>query len=829
MDTNGARLGGNASEIVLEIERVRPNVVVLCFALDQPLSLSRISSYWLPAIASVDNSRVNPSWPFLPVCICGTKSDLIITEANSELTKEWLETRRSVRASLIMAKLIEAEDDHSDYELDTDELADASTLRTKTLEDILTAYKCVQANAFVSGYYWAHNLQNDSHTSSNVGLFDDVPLLWLRATSILLQPVFPLFSGINGDHGGEDLTQDAKRAIRRIFRVIDMDNDNLISVDELCVFQSFCFGYRIQERELVAYIAQKRDSEPESVRAVGSGDIDASDVTASLGLTLSGFTSLFLDHVLHMNADPDPSAWQILHAFGYKWSTPRIHEIEGKKEEGATINKLCLTIPETFATLPPLPTEDFNASSFFPSFSSPSFPQNPKRRLLQLSGTSIAYSGRNRSTLLLLSSLCSRKFEGTGLGFVARLFMRYTFASGLDVLSSSNLDDIFSICSLGQPFGPLFPFSAYERDDKGGVSLHSWIHSWQALVACKPRLALVTLFELGFSVPSIGQGSLLDNGQRPMLSLDPRLALEWGHPRNQTVTSISSATRRVFVIGSYKCGKTLLIQNFLSGKRAPEDVLTRTSVNYASNESEQIFGTAAVPYGFSGQAPSIFEMNDAKITSSLPVTLAITELGEDSFDTTNTKQGEWADLLDEADAILLVVNPAQQSSIDFMKKIVSLIPDNVPAACASLVSSNVSSFIDIERGDSNHATEDLMKKGIRSLSALCEKTSSSQSEENKEGSDNQSRSVLKSVVENSELPLCIELFPFSHHEADSNSLPIFEYISALTILPGKDNPQTRERIQRAEEKAWRALLFKTGIALTSAALLILLLKKKKVI
>jgi len=727
-----------------------------------------------------------------------------------------------------MAKLIEAEDEHSDYELDTDELADASTLRTKTLEDILTAYKCVQANAFVSGYYWAHNLHNDSHTSSTVRLFDDVPLLWLRATSILLQPVFPLFSGINGDHGGEDLTHDAKRAIRRIFRVIDMDNDNLISVDELSVFQSFCFGYRIEERELVTYIAQKRDSEPESVRAVGLGDIDASDATASLGLTLSGFTSLFLDHVLHMNADPDPSAWQILHAFGYKWSTPRINEIEGKKEEGATIKKLCLPIPETFATLPPLPTEDFNASSFFPSFSSPSFPLNPKRRLLQLSGTSIAYSGRNRSTLLLLSSLCSRRFEGTGLGFVARLFMRYTFASGLDVLLPSNLDDIFSICSLGQPFGPLFPHSAYERDNKGGVSLHSWIHSWQALVACKPRLALVTLFELGFSVPSIGQGSLI-NGQRPMLSLDPRLALEWGHPRNQIVTSVSSATRRVFVVGSNKSGKTLLIQNFLSGKRAAEDVLTRTSVNYASNESEQIFGTAAVPYGFSGRAPSIIEMNDAKITSSLPITLAITELGEDSFDTTNTKQGEWADLLDEADAILLVVNPAQQSSIDFMKKIVSLIPDNVPAACASLVSSNVSSFIDIERGDINHATEDLMREGIRALSTLCKKTSSSsQSEENKEGSVNQSRSVLKSN-ENSESPLCIELFPFSHHEADSNSLTIFEYISALTILPGKDNPQTRERRQRAEEKVWRTILINTGLAFTSAALLILLLKKKKVI
>jgi hypothetical protein len=847
VDTDGTTLGSEASAIVLEIERVRPNVVVLCFALDQPRSLSRICSFWLPTIASINNSKINPSWPFLPVCLCGTKADLIITETNnSELSKEWLETRRSVRAILIENRLLkpDAEEKLTESALDTDELADVSTLRTKTLEDILTAYTCVQANAFVSGYYWAHNLQ----TSSNVGLIDDVPLLWLRATSILIYPVFPLFSKTADNYEGEVLTKNAERAIQRIFRVIDYDSDNLISIDELSVFQSYCFGFRINESELVAYIAQKRESEPDSVRAVGSGDIDASDETALLGLTLSGFTSLFLDHVMHMNSDPDPSAWQILQAFGYKWGTPRINDIKNISGEEAMINQLCLHIPETFTTPPPLPTEDFNASGFFPSFSLPSFPQNPKRRILQLSGTNVLYNGRNRSTLILLSTLCSRRFEGTGIGFVSRLFMRYTYANGLNVVLSSDLDDVFSICSHGeQPFGTLFRSYLGDRDDinSEGISLHSWIHSWQALVACKPHLALVTLFELGFSAPNMGQGSL---DGRTMLNLDPRLALEWGHPRTQTkTTSMSSATRRVFVIGSKRCGNTTLIHHFLNSARTMEARVPnpkRDSLNIHSQEVEQIFGAPAVPYGFSGRAPPILEIKDAKIASSLPVTLAITELGEDSFDSTNnTNQGKNNDLLDEADAILLVSNPEQKSSIDFVKKIAQLIPDNIPTACVSIDSSNASSsssmssaFIDVEMGiDINQVLENriLIQNGMMELSSLCRKTLLPIDKEIKEKSTtptmeqiNQSSSPS---IDDSSPPLCIELFPFSLHDSDANSMTIFEYITALTIFPEKDNPQTKDRRQRAEDKVWKSFFFKTGLVISSAALILLLLRKKKVI
>jgi hypothetical protein len=127
----------------------------------------------------------------------------------------------------------------------------------------------------------------------------------------------------------------------------------------------------------------------------------------------------------------------------------------------------------------------------------------------------------------------------------------------------------------------------------------------------------------------------------------------------------------------------------------------------------------------------------------------------------------------------------------------------------------------------------LIQNGMMELSSLCRKKLLPIDKENKEKSTtptmeqkiNQSSSPS---IDDSSPPLCIELFPFSLH-SDANSITIFEYITALTIFPEKDNPQTKDRRQRAEDKVWKSFFFKTGLVISSAALILLLLRKKKVI
>ena len=884
MDTNGTRLSSDASFVVLELERVKPNVVILCFALDQPRSLSRISSYWLPAISSA-TSAINPSWPFIPVCLCGTKADVTLSDSNPTITNEWLLTRRFVRESLITAHLLE--NGQNEYSTEEDELANALTLQTKTIEDILTAYKCIQTHAFVSGYYWAHHIQKPiNQIESNRGPIDDIPLLWLRASSIVLQPVFPLFSETTiKDMGVVDLTRAAKVALKRIFRIIDTDCDNLVSIDELSVFQTFCFGHRLEESELVAYVTQKRDTEIDSVRAIGSGPIDALNENASLGLTLSGFTSLFLDHVLHMNSDPDPSAWQILHAFGYSWNP-----ISLKRSTQNVTSTLCLQIPEAFITLPPLPTEDFLSTGYFSSFFSPSISlNNPKKRLLQLSGTRLACSSSygDKSVFLnssarLLSLLCSRPFQGTGLGFLACIFKRYISLSGLTVLSYNDLEDIFSICSSGQPFGPLFPISAVTREDTGGgLSLHSWIHSWQALIACKPHVALKTLYEIGFSVSSIGfnnkarsDSSSIDNGFLT-IRLDPRIALEWGNPRIQTHTSSissssssSSAIRKIVVVGSSKCGKTTLIRHFLNGSKSLDSAVMTIpkfsiqELEYkgdeeSESESDQIFGCAAAVS--QTYCSCLFPELNSDTALFLPVTLAITELGkfddkdknekenekkkthkneDDLYDVYDDDDDDDDDRLKEADAILIVANPAQQSSIDFVKKIANRIPDGIPVAVASVVfqtsSTSTTSYIDIEKGNFklDLVSENQLNEGIAALSKLCRKTISNGKEK-----EEIPKTILSGLLSlffgwsktvTTPSSLCIEYFPFSPYDTEANSMAIFEYVNALTIFPKKNNPMTAKRRQNINKTKRNNFFLKSGFIITSIALLYLIIKRRKI-
>jgi hypothetical protein len=50
-----------------------PDVVLLCYSHDDPMSLVRLADVWIPAIRAAGPQKA--SWPHTPICLCGTKVD----------------------------------------------------------------------------------------------------------------------------------------------------------------------------------------------------------------------------------------------------------------------------------------------------------------------------------------------------------------------------------------------------------------------------------------------------------------------------------------------------------------------------------------------------------------------------------------------------------------------------------------------------------------------------------------------------------------------------------------------------------------------------------
>lgn len=73
-DTDGSgALATDPAALTQALQALRPDVVVLCCAMDDPASFTRAAQYWLPQLDACGVRR--PGWPVLPVLLCGTKRD----------------------------------------------------------------------------------------------------------------------------------------------------------------------------------------------------------------------------------------------------------------------------------------------------------------------------------------------------------------------------------------------------------------------------------------------------------------------------------------------------------------------------------------------------------------------------------------------------------------------------------------------------------------------------------------------------------------------------------------------------------------------------------
>nr|CAD7460908.1 unnamed protein product [Timema tahoe] len=119
--------------------------------------------------------------------------------------------------------------------------------------------------------------------------------MFYYAQKAVLHPTLPLYVMEQ-----QDLTEGCKKALVRIFKICDVDNDDLLNDTELNAFQRRCFNAPLQPQVL------------EDVKAVLKKNL--TDGIADECITLKGF--LFL-HCLFIQRGRNETTWAVLRKFGY--------------------------------------------------------------------------------------------------------------------------------------------------------------------------------------------------------------------------------------------------------------------------------------------------------------------------------------------------------------------------------------------------------------------------------------------------------------------------------------------------------------------------------
>lgn len=213
------------SEQELSDELRRADAICVVYSVDNPESIEKVTSYWMPTIQrvlGVDHGR--------PVILVGNKCD----------TNE----------SSMMEQVLPIMNQYSEIET------------------------CVECSA--------KRLKN-------------ITELFYYAQKAVLHPTGPLYIPEE-----KELTQSCKKALVRIFKICDQDNDGLLNDYELNNFQVRCFGVPLNQQSL-------QDVKSVVRRSINDGILDNA-------LTLKGF--LFL-HTLFIQRGRHETTWLVLRKFGY--------------------------------------------------------------------------------------------------------------------------------------------------------------------------------------------------------------------------------------------------------------------------------------------------------------------------------------------------------------------------------------------------------------------------------------------------------------------------------------------------------------------------------
>ncbi|CAF90509.1 unnamed protein product, partial [Tetraodon nigroviridis] len=214
----------------------KANVICIVYSVNDKKSIEKVISHWIPLIT--DNTDKDSR---VPLILVGNKSDLV---------------------------------EHSGMETILPIMNQHSQIET-----------CVECSA--------KNLKNISE-------------LFYYAQKAVLHPTGPLYCPEKKAVRGSTLSSQPRmkslcvKALTRIFKVSDLDNDGILNDSELNFFQRTCFNAPLEPRALEDVKNVVRKNLSEGVR--------------SNGLTLKGF--LFL-HTLFIQRGRHETTWTVLRRFGY--------------------------------------------------------------------------------------------------------------------------------------------------------------------------------------------------------------------------------------------------------------------------------------------------------------------------------------------------------------------------------------------------------------------------------------------------------------------------------------------------------------------------------
>lgn len=136
----------------------------------------------------------------------------------------------------------------------------------------------------------------ESFVECSAKTLKNISEMFYYAQKAVLHPTGPIYISDK-----QDLTDECKKALTRIFKICDTDNDGLLNDSELNAFQKRCFDTPLRPEAM------------EDVKSVLRKNISGG-VSPNNCITLTGF--LFL-HCLFMQRGRSHTTWTVLRKFGY--------------------------------------------------------------------------------------------------------------------------------------------------------------------------------------------------------------------------------------------------------------------------------------------------------------------------------------------------------------------------------------------------------------------------------------------------------------------------------------------------------------------------------
>ncbi|MBA0680845.1 hypothetical protein Goari_012522, partial [Gossypium aridum] len=241
-------------------ELKRADAVVLTYACDQPETLNRLSTFWLPELRQLEQLRlIIIEQVKVPVIVVGCKLDL-------------RDDQQQVSLEQVMSPIMQ---------------------QFREIETCIecSAYKHIQGG-FSIDFCFLLRVLICTYVTTDIIM---IPEVFYYAQKAVLHPTGPLF-----DQETQTLKPRCVRALKRIFILCDHDRDGALSDAELNNFQVKCFNAPLQPSEIVGVKRVVQDKLVEGVN--------------ERGLTLTGF--LFL-HALFIEKGRLETTWTVLRKFGY--------------------------------------------------------------------------------------------------------------------------------------------------------------------------------------------------------------------------------------------------------------------------------------------------------------------------------------------------------------------------------------------------------------------------------------------------------------------------------------------------------------------------------